>query len=145
MNFNGFGKATKEMINKFEQHIGFSLPDDYKKFLIEYNGGIPQIKYCNFFVKELNAYIPLDVLYGIDIKKMDLLRWFDEYNEDLFSNSIIIGKDPGGGMIVLLNDNKGEAVYYWDHSYLFEQSNDGKNSYKVADDFGTFIDGLKNP
>lgn len=27
MNINGFGKASQEMIKKFEQHIRFSLPD----------------------------------------------------------------------------------------------------------------------
>src|SRR5690554_8002146 len=125
MNINSFGNATKEMIDNFEHHIGFLLPEDYKLFLREHNGGIISGRYSTFFVKALNQEIPLNVLYGlgVDPKEADLWEWNYEYKDDLLPNSIIIGDDPGSGMVVLINDPEIKGVYYWDHSFYFEQSN----------------------
>ncbi|TCS96550.1 SMI1/KNR4 family protein [Hazenella coriacea] len=147
VDINGFGKATQDMIDRFEHHIGFSLPEDYKAFLRQYNGGLTSVRYCNFFVNELNEEIPLNVLYGlgVDYEQADLQVWYDEYKDDLLPNSLIIGNDPGSGMIVLVNDLEGSGVYYWDHSWYFEQSDEEQNSYKIADSFQSFLDGLKKP
>lgn len=70
MNLNAFGKATEESIEELEEFLGFLLPEDYKNFLSEYNGGTSKVRYSKFFVKELNQEIPLDVLYGIGVKKL---------------------------------------------------------------------------
>lgn len=147
MNINSFGGASLEAIKNFEKSIGFSLPEDYKQFLIEYNGGTARVRYSTFKVEELNENIPLDVLYGLGVEKkqLDLQKVNDEYIDDMLPNCIIIGDDPGAGMIVLINDDDYEGVYYWDHSFHFAQSSEEENIYKVADSFKAFIDGLKNP
>ena len=44
MNIVGYGNALGEDIIKFEKEIGFRLPDDYKNFLLTYNGGVPEDK-----------------------------------------------------------------------------------------------------
>lgn len=145
---NGFGQATSEMIKKFEKHIGFFLPDDYKQFLQECNGGTPKVKYSSFYVEDLGQEIPLDILYGLEVKKgLDLYGWYNDYKSDLLPFTIIIGRDPGGGMLVLINDPEEEdnGVYYYDHSYQFEQSDDEGNIYFVADSFREFINELKDP
>ncbi|GIP64989.1 hypothetical protein J32TS6_35440 [Virgibacillus pantothenticus] len=67
MNINPFKGATEELISNFEKMIGFSLPTDYKQFLLRYNGGTTKKRYSTFFVKELNQIIQLDVLYGIGV------------------------------------------------------------------------------
>ncbi|ANB59920.1 SMI1/KNR4 family protein [Anoxybacteroides amylolyticum] len=145
MDFIGYGKATVQMIDEFEQYIGFSLPEDYRHFLLQYNGGKPRERYYSFFVEELNESIPLNVLYGLDtdIEQVNLKVWHDEYRDDLIENCIIIGSDPGSGMIVLVNDNEERGVYYWDHSWHFDQSNEENNLYKISDSFQNFFDGLK--
>lgn len=147
MNINSFGGASLETINNFEKSIGFLLPNDYKQFLMKYNGGTARIRYSTFKVKELNENIPLDVLYGIGIEKkqLDLQEVNDEYIDDILANCIIIGDDPGAGMIVLINDDDFQGIYYWDHSFYFSQSSDEKNIYKIADSFKDFIDGLNDP
>ena len=144
MNIKGYGKATQDMIDSFEKHIGFLLPDDYKQFLFEYNGGLARYNY--FWVDDLDEELPLHVLYGLGLdKNLDLKTWNDEYVDDLCSNSIIIGHDPGSGLIVLINDNEDGGIYYWDHTFNFEQSNEDENTYKIADTFQDFINGLKTP
>lgn len=146
MNIKGFGQVSEEMIKRFELHIGFSLPDDYKQFLREYNGGTAKGRNSTFFVKELNETIPLDVLYGLGLDRaFDLVEWNKEYKDNLIPNSIIIGDDPGSGKIVLVMDPELEGVYYWDHAFHFEQSNEEENTYKIAESFQAFLNGLKNP
>ncbi|MEC0207378.1 SMI1/KNR4 family protein [Paenibacillus ehimensis] len=146
MNIKGFGKATDEMISNFEKHIGFSLPEDYKQFLRDYNGGTSVVRYSTFFVEELNENMPLDVMYGLGVEKpFDLVKWYDEYKDDLFSNSIVIGDDPGSGKIVLITDPEFKGVYYWDHVFHFEQSSEDENTFEISESFKIFIEGLKNP
>jgi SMI1-KNR4 cell-wall len=146
MNIKGFGKATKEMIQSLEQEIRFSLPEDYKDFLRKYNGGTALVRYSTFYVKELNECIPLDVMYGLGVEKsFDLLMWHNEYRDNPLPNSLIIGDDPGAGKIVLVADPGNEGIYYWDHVFNFEQSDEDANTYKIADNFQDFIRGLKNP
>ncbi|NMD72233.1 SMI1/KNR4 family protein [Bacillus sp. DNRA2] len=146
MNLDAFGKASEELLIELEEFIGFPLPDDYKKFLSEYNGGTSKVRYSKFFVNELNQEIPLDVLYGIGVNStFDLSVCFEEFEEDLLPNSLIIGDDPGAGLIVLVTDVENYGVYYWDHSFYFPQSSEEENTYKIADSFKDFINGLKNP
>lgn len=146
MNIISFGKATKQMIDDFEKQIGFKLTDDYKQFLYEYNGGTSKGGYSTFFVEELSEEIPLDVLFGlVDDVDFDLKDWNDEYKDDLLPNTIIIGRDPGAGFIVLINNLEDMGVYYWDHSLNFDQSDEDNNLYLISDSFQSFINGLKNP
>lgn len=145
MKINGFGRVEKGQLDDFEAHIGFELPFDYKEFLIKHNGGVPEVKYSTFFVKELNQKISLDVLLGFGIKELDLYEWNDEYKDDLSVRSIIIGHDPGVGMIILVNDKKMKGIYYWDDSHYFDQSNHESNSYKINDSFYEFLNGLTIP
>ncbi len=144
MNIVSFGKATKQMIDDFEKHIGFTLMDDYKLFLSTYNGGTPKLRYSTFWVEELSENIPLDVLFGlVDDVEFDLRDWNDEYQDDLLQNAIIIGRDPGAGFIVLINDIEDSGVYYWDHSLNFDKSDEDNNVYLISDSFQSFIVGLK--
>lgn len=146
MNLNAFGKATEESIEELEEFLGFLLPEDYKEFLSKYNGGTSKVRYSKFFVKELNHEIPLDVLYGIGVTRtFDLSECFEEFEEDMLPNSLIIGDDPSSGLIVLITDTENHGVHYWDHSFYFPQSSEEENTYKIADSFKGFINGLKNP
>ncbi|KIV73185.1 MULTISPECIES: SMI1/KNR4 family protein [Bacillus] len=146
MNINPFGNATEEEIESFEEFLGCSLPDDYKIFLRDYNGGTSKKRYSNFFVEELHEEIPLDVLYGINVDQtFDLKECHEEFEEDMLPESLIIGDDPGSGLIVLILEPKHYGVYYWDHSFYFAESSEDRNTYKIADSFGSFIEGLKNP
>lgn len=147
MNINSFGGTSIEVVNNFENSIGFLLPEDYKNFLLEYNGGTAKIRYSTFKAEGLNENIPLDVLYGIGVEKkqLDLQIINEEYIDDMLPNCIIIGDDPGSGMIVLINNEELKGVYYWDHSFYFKQSREEGNIYKIADSFIDFIQGLKNP
>jgi len=145
LRINGFGKTTEDNITEFEGIIGFRLPNDYREFLLNYNGGIPQIRNSTFWVESLKENIPLDVLLGLDVNKLDLFERNAEYKTDLLPNCIIIGDDPGSGMIVLMQSVEIQGIYYWDHSYFFSQSSANSNVYRIADNFTQFINMLTYP
>ena len=144
MKIIGFGKCSLDKIIKFENKIGFYLPKDYKEFILNQNGGYPEKKYATFKVEELNQEISIDTLYGFELEKqLNLEEYYNEYKEELLEDTIIIGDDMGGGMIVLVNQKCIKGIYYWANSHYFELSNKESNSYKIADSFKEFIDNLK--
>lgn len=144
MKIKGFGKLTEKEVVEFEEYLGFELPQDYREFLKEYNGGIPDDNKNCFYIKDLEEETMLDVLYGINIEKsFDLKEWNDEYRCDLLTKMLIIGSDPGGMMIIISNNKEDIGIYLWDHAHEYEQSTEESNSYKIADSFQEFIDNLK--
>lgn len=147
MKINGFQKIGLGVIEDFEKNRGIVLPDDYKNFLLKYNGGTPKVKYSTFLVKELNENMILDRLYGLNLEKRGLNLEFmnNEFGDEELSDVIIIGSDPGSGLIVLVNYEGMKGVYYWDDQLNFEQSTEDDNMYKVADSFDEFITNLKVP
>lgn len=153
--FNAFGQASEEMILEFEEHIGFILPHDYKEFLKKNNGGIvntleyrdylcdhPEKGYWCFWARGLNVHMPMDILYGLSVKDFDLKKKNSEFMSDLPAKTIYIG-DTGGGGTVILNNGDHPGVYFYASSYFFEQPDPNVNTYKIADTFTDFINGLE--
>ena len=94
---NRFGKLDLKTLNDFEKKYSLALPDDYKKFLLEHNGGAP--------VPSTNK-IPatfVQWIYGIqDEENWASLDWNIEiYDERMPSNTLPIASDPGGNQFFL--------------------------------------------
>ena len=116
-----FGKITKEDIREIEELFDVVLPNDYKKFLLKYNGGAVKLNEFNkLFLDDANETVSIDVLYGIhtDKKASDIEYWTNEYAEDLFEKTIIIGDSIQQGFIVLVCDGSDNGIYYYDDSYF---------------------------
>lgn len=146
MKIKGYGNVEEEEIFKLEEEIGFTLPNDYKEFLINFNGGVPEVKYSTFKLNELEENIGLQVLYGLNLEEnLDLREWYEEYEEDLLDDCLIIGHGIGFGFIVLVNSPEVSGVYFWDNSFELENSSEDENIYKISDTFKEFIQELKSP
>lgn len=138
-----FSNATEEKIISLEQKYNLALPEDYKKFLLSYNGGIVEKDSSNeISVEDIDEKIVIDVLYGIDTdnEKSNIDYWMDNLSEDLLENTVIIGDDLIQGLILIICGGENEGVYYWDDSYHFENSDDEMNTYWIADNFTEFIE-----
>ena len=83
----------------------------------------------------------VDVLYGIglDNKNADAVFYTDMFAEDLFPGSVLIGDSIQNGFIVMACGGENKGIYYWDHSYTYEVSDDENNMYRIADTFGDFL------
>jgi SMI1-KNR4 cell-wall len=130
-------------VDALEKRLNVTLPDDYKEFLKSSNGA--KIIDGYFYVRELEQEILMDVLYGINLKTrtLNLDFWHQEYGDEIPSDSLLIGGDPGGGFILLINDLKNNGIYYYDHSYFFDQSSDENNTYLISRTFSLFLEMLE--
>lgn len=142
-----FGKVKEESIQKIENLFHVVLPEDYTKFLLDFNGGvILNTEPGEVYLKDIAQFINIDVLYGIDTGKSecDIEYWTDKYFDDLLENTIIIGDSLQHGFIVMICVGENAGVYYYDDSYYFEESNDEGNVYWIAENFEEFWKMLKS-
>lgn len=142
-----FGKVKEESIQKIENLFHVVLPEDYTKFLLDFNGGVIfNTEPGEVYLKDIAQFINIDVLYGIDTGKSecDIEYWTDKYFDDLLENTIIIGDSLQQGFIVMICVGENAGVYYYDDSYYFEESNDEGNVYWIAENFEEFWKMLKN-
>jgi hypothetical protein len=143
MNINSYGKGSIQNLEKIENEFSLILPKEYKDFLIDNNGA--EINNGYFFVKEINQLISMGLFYGVDLGKKgaDIFYINNEYNDDIPENSLLIGGDDGGGWILLICDGENDGIWYYDHSYFFEQSTDELNTYFICETFTEFLEMLE--
>lgn len=145
MNITSWGSTSEATISAFEQRIGFSLPDDYRRFLLENNGA--QANSQVFFVKDLEQDVMLDVFFGIthpESRSLMLEYWLQEYGDEIDEKSLLIGSDPGGRFLLYVTSGEEKGIYYWDDSnFFFQSSEEEGNTYFVANSFDDFMASLR--
>jgi hypothetical protein len=122
------------------------IPDVYKKFLIEYNGGRPENSLI-YFLENKNGTI-LSCIFGFTKDRYCSLRRYNStYAGRIPRNTLAIADDVGGNVIVMSvsGDDYGK-IYFWDHEMEFDQGvePDYANLTLVADSFDEFINNLKS-
>ena len=149
MKLDRFGFANEEAISILENKFEVVLPEDYKRFLLQENGGRnTAYKYKNLVrISQISEEINIDVMFGVEtnIKNADIEQWTNEYRDDLFPNSIIIGDTIQHGFIVFwLSNEENRGIYYYDDTYEFESSTDDVNAYFLANSFSEFLSMVEN-
>ena len=143
MILEGFKKINEEQIARAENTLNISFHLDYKDFILSNNGMCAE--------GELGIALPLnqeiiaiDILYGIDTEteNCNILEWTQEYKEDLPENTLIIGDDVLMGFFILVCKGEDKGVYYYDHAYNLESSDENGNTYFIANSFEEFINQL---
>jgi len=142
------GQAINEAeLANFESKIGYTLPVEYREFLLLYNGGkpipdffkVPEWQYEETYVTELKGLA--------NGKPVDLSELFDLLDGRLPKGFIAIGSDPGGNQILLsLSNDKRGQVYFFDHENEPDDATDNvedyPNIYLVANSFNEFLKNL---
>jgi SMI1-KNR4 cell-wall len=143
MEINSFQISNHQIVDELEKKLNIELPKDYEDFLSKHNGA--KILDGYFFVKGLNQEILMDVFFGVglDERSLNLEFWHNELKDEIPKNSLLIGRDPGGSFILLINDGKDDGVYFYDDSYFFDQSSDENNTYFISKNFSLFLDMLE--
>ena len=133
--------GSKTDVIAFVNKLNYDLPNDYKDFLAKYDG--VRFYNCEFYVKDISQKVLMDVLYGVNgEKKYDIHKKNERFAGEIPTKSIVIGEDPGGVPILLVNDEKNNGVYFFDSDLFFEQSSDEKNTYLIANTFTDFFNML---
>lgn len=131
------GNVSEEIISNFERENRLTLPVDYKKFLLDSNGGVVN---NNVIILPRLGQLLIDSLFGLgQNNETDLQFWLNEFKGDLPEKSLIIGSNAGGGFLLLCTEENCAGVYYYDHSYSFSASDDNENTYLIYPSFSELI------
>ena len=121
-----YGNGSEEFVNGLERKLGIELDEEYRKFLIKYNGGDTP----NTEVKIKGFSSDLRYLFGINAKKniedyLQILVW-----EKL--RCVPIGEDSYGNCYAIGTEGieKG-SVFFCDHEKGFDR-------FKISDSFSQF-------
>lgn len=138
---NPHGKLTNDRLKAFESEIGIPLPDDYREFLLQHNGGKPDP--CHFPIAEDTD--SLHHVYGLH----DGPTWFrlddarQTYHGRIPASMIPIADDPYGNAICLgVTGNERGRIYFWDHENESDDEPYFDNITTLAATFSDFVDSL---
>jgi len=126
--------ATEVDVSHFEMSIAARLPDDYRDFLLRYNGGYPQ---PNGF-RDGNEV--LSCFFGLWQKHADLNYELLAHRGVIPAGMIPIASDPFGNSVLLevARPHRGR-VWFWDH----EQSGEPDKAVSLlAETFTEFVASL---
>lgn len=138
--------ADVESIAAFEVKTGLILPEDYKRFLRERNGGRPQPSAFDVpnWPGEWSDVGDFFALYSG--KECNLEAWHEMLRHRLPHGFLAIADDPGGNFICLgTTPPYNGKVYYWDSSNDWDIPEGADTLFEVASGFETFLDNLKEP
>lgn len=130
--FTPNGKARVEDVETLEEKLRIKLPENYRTFLIETNGGT-----LSNSILELDrpGDLLIDCFFGFNEEdSLSINYWIENFSDEIPEGSLIIGSDAGGGFLLLCTKEE-EGIYYYDHSYSFQSSSDNENTYYVCAKF----------
>ena len=143
-------KLTKDIIKRFENILGLSLPDDYKEFMMKTNGGTPEEDLAYGFIdvvtnktndsdlRELFVFYEDEENDNFD----DIMRIYKSMvNEKLIPPFFFpIGDDSGGDPLCMnLSQEEYGSIWFCDHE--LENSETGfLAASKIANSFTEFLD-----
>jgi len=141
---NSQATINENDINCFEKRFGIVLPEDYKRFLIKYNGGKPSPRRFktidNKTITSLLLILPL-----ADIQSENLASNYISFNQGnkIPKNLLPIGQDPIKNKICMsIGGEDVGYIYYWDMDEDFGNAPSYDNMFLVAKSFTDFINSL---
>lgn len=132
-------KTSLEKIQEFESYIGYELPDKYKIFLLDCNGGYPELS--SFKISDQEGESLVNKFYGIEDDDCNLKDVYDCLEDILPEQFVSIADDPGGNEVCIgLDDEYRGKIYFWFHDRFCVNAMD--NMYLISDDFDEFYNNL---
>ena len=115
-----FGIPSEEQIGELETRIGVVFPDDYRRFVLEFNGGYfnePEITP----VGEGCPHDALTCLHGIgaphhrgELARPSRLALFDDNDPPII---VPIGHTSMGGLIILITEAEGRGEIFFKEAF----------------------------
>lgn len=141
-------KVTTEQIATFEAAFGYNLSNDYRAFLLDVNGGQPDITNCEFSNGVVNSLFSLE---NSDDERSDLQVRAERARKDLPSPSLLfIGHDDGGArfLIPLEGEHRGQVWFQIKGERPHDANprvlwHDRRDMKKLANSFEEFMSSLK--
>ena len=145
------GPLPEDVFRRAETEIGVPLPEPYKQFLQQFNGGRPEparfrIEWREQPFAKRFPYDGVHVLFGFqDGSPSDFLRNLQDYRARIPEDTVPIGCDPGGNLLLLgLTGPNAGKVFLWVQDYEVEEGEtpDYSNVGLIAPSFDEFLRSL---
>jgi len=135
---------TDREIAAFERRLGARLPYDYRTFLYEYNGGIPDACYFSALHERLLVQSFSRLAPG---RSDDIETIARSFEGRIPSSFLPIALDPQGSLFLLsLREGTRGRVYFWDQEREPEEPTDElasfSNIYELSLSFAEFYAAL---
>ncbi len=142
---NEYGSLSEQRLLELEKQIGYHLPEDYRRFLLAHNGGVPE---PNAFFVESIGNTSVEVFFGIHEgpEYAQMLPALPSYRERLPSAMLPIGRDEIGNVlcISLSREDRGNIYLGELHRQLHSDHPFDKDVlYRLADNFSAFLNSLQ--
>lgn len=152
--FNSLPPTNKERIEHFEQRHQIILPEDYVRFLLQHNGGRPELPVFSITDDPRlgNTGSIVQIFLRLDAPDhpfdMDLEEHYENYDGRIPPDLLPIARDAGGNAICLgISGERRGQVFFWDHSEEEEPDEQGNFTYYnvafIAPSFAAFFADLK--
>lgn len=128
--------TNKEIIN-FERDFNINFPDDYKNFLLKFNGGEPYFK--TFLTNDKCEY---DIMYFYSLSQIQNTM---KYEPELIPNGLIPIAIIDGGYFLFISTNKtGFGKIFFGDTNIYSESEEDDLLY-MANNFTRFLESLYDP
>ena len=115
---NPFGALRPEDLAAFETRHALQLPEDYRRFLLAHNGGVPIPNTIDFVAQGAPTSSDVSAFYGLHAgEAWASLAWhMDIFEGRIPPDGLPIAGDSGGNQYVLIvrGARRGQ-VFFWDH------------------------------
>ncbi len=144
-NSNKYGVLDEKRLILFERKIGTRLPEEYRQFLIEYNGGKPSP--CDFRISEKEREDSLHHFYGLHDGPvyLNLEQAYESYKARVPTTMIPFADDPAGNAICIgIGSNDTGKIFFWDHELESEDDDEPtyQNVTEISNSYAGFLNSL---
>lgn len=139
-------QLTEGALASAEKMLGRNIPDPYRSFLLEHNGGRPDANEFRMAGSRPGTTQPgaIKSFFGIGMpeRTLNLDYALETFADRIPAWSFPMASDPGGNLILLAAEGTRKGrVYFWDHE---READDGEppkedNLYLIAESFDIFL------
>jgi hypothetical protein len=144
VNPNPFGSLSQIKLSEFEKKNKLHLPDDYREFLLLYNGGQPKPSF--FWIEPKIDGSCVNLLYGLhdDPTHYSIDTYAGSERYGIPDTMLPIGEDGVGNYICLgISSNNYSIIYFLDHDeHPFNEPNSLDGITQLSNTFTEFLSSL---
>jgi hypothetical protein len=135
-------KVGEERVQQFEREHGIHLPESYRGFLLENNGGHPEPDVFPIQGFESNPFGVLQIFFGLSaVAKTSDLDWvLSDISPFVPAGILPIGCTEGGDFVCMDLRRRPHPIVYWDRRPFWGTDiwNEA-DLYPIAKDFQQFL------
>ena len=127
--------SSIDTIESVEYRLQITLPDDYKQFVLKYDGGYPS---PNHFKVDGKVEI-FNNLISLDENEYDNIYEILEDLQDRLSDQLIPFAEDGFGNLLCFDFSADKTIVFWDHEKNYD---DFKETTFICSSFSSLIENL---